>query len=176
MNKNVIVLSFIAIVFLAGCANPGQQPNAELKPNYSVPPFIIDSHIHYRASDAWEKAFVDTFAKYNAMGCVLVDMKYLDRGIAFAKAHPDRVIPYAAVNIDSSTVLKDIQKAYDMGYKGLGNYLQPVTWITMIRIMNRSGRLLKNLVCLLRHIQVIWLRAYGSSSSGSSCRYCSQTS
>ena len=73
------------------------------------------SHIHYKASDAWEKAFIDTFTKYNAMGCVLVDMQYLERGIAFAKAHPDRVIPYAAVKIDSSTVLKDIQRAYFAG-------------------------------------------------------------
>ena len=128
MNRNVIVLSFIAIAFLAGCANVGQNQKAELKPNYSVPPFIIDSHIHYRASDAWEKAFVDTFTKYNAMGCVLVDMQYLDRGIAFAKAHPDRVIPYAAVKIDSSSVLNDIQRAYDMGYQGLGELFATGDW------------------------------------------------
>jgi uncharacterized protein len=128
MNKNLIILSFIAIAFLAGCANVTEKPNAEYKPNYKTPPFIIDSHIHYKASDAWEKAFIDTFTKYNAMGCVLVDMQYLDRGIAFAKAHPDRVIPYAAVKIDSSSVLKDIQRAYDMGYKGLGELFATGDW------------------------------------------------
>ncbi len=120
MNKSLIILSFIAAAFLAGCANAPVKQSADEKPNFKTPPFIIDSHLHYKASDDWEKAFVDTFTKYNAMGCVLVDMQYLERGIAFAKAHPDRVIPYVAVKIDSSSVLKDIQRAYDMGYKGLG--------------------------------------------------------
>ena len=54
------------------------------------------------------------------MACVLVGMKHLERGINFAKANPDRVIPYAAVDIDSPTVIEDIIKVKNMGYKGLG--------------------------------------------------------
>lgn len=128
MNKNLIILSFIAVAILSGCSSTPVNQSAEPKPNYQTPPFIIDSHIHYKASAAWEKAFIDTFTKYNAMGCVLVDMQNLERGIVFAKAHPDRVIPYAAVKIDSSTVLKDIQRAYDMGYKGLGELFATGNW------------------------------------------------
>ena len=54
------------------------------------------------------------------MACLLMPMKDLDRGIAFAKAHPDRVIPYAEINIDSPTVVEDIQKVHSMGFRGLG--------------------------------------------------------
>jgi len=126
MNKNLILLSIITLALAVGCANVERK--VELKPNYKTPPFIIDSHIHYKATDAWEKSFIEIFTKHNAMGCILVDMKDLDRGIAFAKAHPDRVIPYAAILIDSSTVLKDIQRAYDMGYKGLGELFATGDW------------------------------------------------
>ena len=81
-----------------------------------TPGFIIDSHTHYRAADDWEKSFIAMYSKHNAMACVLINMKNLDRGIAFAKAHPDRVIPYAAIEIDSPSVLEDIKKARAMGF------------------------------------------------------------
>lgn len=110
---------FLATGLMIGCKSTGST-TTELKPNYSTPPFIIDSHIHYGANDAWEKSFIEIYTKRNAMGCLLVSMKDLDRGIAFAKANPDRIIPYAAVDIESPTVLEDVQKAYDMGFKGLG--------------------------------------------------------
>ncbi len=93
-----------------------------------TPSFIIDSHTHYQATEAWEKSFISVYTRHNAMGCVLVDMKQLDRGIAFARAHPDRVIPYAAVEIDSPTVLDDIRKARAMGYKGLGELFAVNQW------------------------------------------------
>ncbi len=93
-----------------------------------IPGFVIDSHIHYRAADDWEKSFLSVFARHNAMGCVLVDMKDLDRGLAFAKAHPDRVIPYAAIKIDSPSVLADIKRVHAMGFKGLGELFAVNQW------------------------------------------------
>ena len=91
-----------------------------MKAENPTPPFIIDSHMHYTATDEWEKSFLDIYTSHNAMACLLMPMKDLDRGIAFAKAHPDRVIPYAEIDIDSPTVVEDIQKVYSMGFKGLG--------------------------------------------------------
>ncbi|HYK88069.1 MAG TPA: amidohydrolase family protein [Acidobacteriota bacterium] len=93
-----------------------------------TPGFVIDSHTHYRAADTWEKSFLAVFAKHNAMACLLIDMKDLERGIAFAKAHPERVIPYAAVDIDSATVLPDIRKVHAMGFKGLGELFAVNQW------------------------------------------------
>jgi uncharacterized protein len=93
-----------------------------------TPGFIIDTHTHYEAADKWEKSFLSVYAAHNAMACVLVDMKDLDRGIAFAKAHPDRVIPYAAIDIDSPTVTQDIQKVHGMGFRGLGELFATRQW------------------------------------------------
>jgi len=93
-----------------------------------VPGFIIDSHTHYVPKPDYEKSFLATYEKYNAMACLLIDMQDLDRGIAFAKAHPDRVIPYAAIEIDSPTVLDDIRKAHAMGFKGLGELFAVSQW------------------------------------------------
>ena len=76
--------------------------------------------MHYEATDAWEKSFLEIYTRHNAMACLLMPMTDLDRGIAFAKAHPDRVIPYAEVDIESPTIVADIQKVYAMGFKGLG--------------------------------------------------------
>jgi uncharacterized protein len=96
--------------------------------NKTSQPFIIDSHTHYLAEDAWEQSFLEIYSKHNAMACILVPMKDLERGIRFAKAHPDRVIPYAEIEIDSPKVTDDIRKVYDMGYKGLGELFATGQW------------------------------------------------
>jgi predicted TIM-barrel fold metal-dependent hydrolase len=114
IKLKLFALTVSAIILVSGCNSSG------LKTNDLTPPFIIDSHMHYTPTDAWEKSFIEIYASHNAMACLLMPMKDLDRGIAFARAHPDRVIPYAEINIDSPTVVEDIQKAHDMGFRGLG--------------------------------------------------------
>jgi predicted TIM-barrel fold metal-dependent hydrolase len=76
--------------------------------------------MHYTATDEWERSFLDIYSRHNAMACLLMPMKDLDRGIAFARAHPDRVIPYAEIDIDSPDVVADIQRVHAMGFRGLG--------------------------------------------------------
>ncbi len=114
MKNNLVFISSIVLTCIYGCGSADQQANL------STPPFIIDSHMHYDATDEWEKSFLEIYTKHNAMACLLMEMKDLDRGIAFAKAHPDRVIPYAEIDIDSPAVVDDINKVYGMGFRGLG--------------------------------------------------------
>lgn len=122
--KEVIsfIFTLLISIFVFGCTSSGP------KPSLSTPGFLIDDHTHYRATDEWENKFLKIYGKYNAMACVLVDMKELERGIKFAKDNPDRVIPYAAIEIDGPTVLDDIQKAYNMGFKGLGEIFATGQW------------------------------------------------
>jgi uncharacterized protein len=122
MKTLIVLLALLASVLSMSC------DSGDVKPNMKTPPFFIDSHIHYVATDAWEKSFLEIYGKHNAMACIIVRMNDLDRGIAFAKAHPDRVIPYAEIEIDSASVLQDIQKVYDMGYKGLGEIFATKQW------------------------------------------------
>jgi uncharacterized protein len=129
MKKKHLLLSVFAFILLTGCNQNREKPNVSTyKPNYSTPPFIIDDHVHARADDAWEKSFLEVYTRHNAMACCFYSMNELDRGIAFSKAHPDRVIPYATVDIDSPTVLKDIQKVHDMGFRGLGELFARGRW------------------------------------------------
>jgi len=121
-EKIIPVIVFAALFCIHGCSDK------EPEQNVSTPGFIIDSHIHYRANEEWEESFLRIFEKYNAMGCILVNMKDLEKGIAFAKSHPERAIPYAAIDIDSPTTLEDIQKVYDMGFKGLGELFARNQW------------------------------------------------
>jgi hypothetical protein len=62
------------------------------------------------------------------MACILISMKDLERGIEFAKAHPERAIPYAEIDIDSPTVTEDIMKVHGMGFKGLGELFATGRW------------------------------------------------
>jgi predicted TIM-barrel fold metal-dependent hydrolase len=114
MKMKLLLPVVISIVVLFGCKR------SDAKVNNSTPPFIIDSHMHYTATDEWEKSFLEVFTRHNAMACLLMPMKDLDRGIAFAKAYPDKVIPYAEINIDSPKVVDDILKVHAMGFRGLG--------------------------------------------------------
>jgi len=115
------ILGLLAVISFA-CAQKGVEKKE------FTPAFIIDSHVHYKATDEWEASFVKVYTSHKAMACLLMEMKDLDRGIRFAKDHPDLVIPYAAINIDSPSVAADIQKAYSMGFKGLGELFAMGRW------------------------------------------------
>jgi len=124
-NQYIVVSLFLliasAVLFLS-------WKHAHKTQAIDVPSFIIDAHVHYKPNDAWEKSLLDVYSRYNAMACLMVQMQDLDRGIRFAKAHPDRVIPYAMIDIDSKTVLADVKKVHGMGYKGLGELFAKNEW------------------------------------------------
>ncbi len=122
MKIKLFLSLILAITLIIGCSQTGSKSKTY------TPPFIIDSHMHYEATDAWEKSFLEIYSAHNAMACLLMEMNDLDRGIAFAKAHPERVIPYAAIDIDSPTVVEDIQKVFAMGFKGLGELFAQGRW------------------------------------------------
>ncbi len=135
MNLKHFLISLLAVILLAGCntrtaktTKTGAWDESTYKPNYSTPPFIIDDHVHARVTPEWEKSFLDMYTKHNAMACCFYSAKDWEAGIAFAKAHPDRVIPYANVDLDSPAILEEIQKAYDMGFKGIGEIFARGRW------------------------------------------------
>lgn len=126
MKLSHVLLILILVLTQIGCMNNGSGDG--LEPDYSTPPFIIDSHMHYEATDEWEGSFLKIYTEHNAMACLMISMEDLERGISFAKAHPDRVIPYAAIDIDSPTVADDIMKVHDMGFRGLGELFATGRW------------------------------------------------
>jgi predicted TIM-barrel fold metal-dependent hydrolase len=132
MKTKILFYCIFALCILSGCSRDGSEPKDNTSNNggedTSTPRFVIDAHVHYRPTDEWEKSFVEVYTRHNAMGCVMVKMEDLERGIQFAKAHPDRVIPYAMIEIDNPTVLEDVRKVHAIGYKGLGEFFARNEW------------------------------------------------
>lgn len=120
MNSNLILV-FLFVLTTMAC-------DTEIETNTSRPDFIIDAHIHYKPTDEWESTFVKVYTEHKAMACLSVRANDLERGIGFAKEHPDLVIPYAAIDINSPTVTDDIRRVRDMGYKGLGELFATKGW------------------------------------------------
>ncbi|MEX2573178.1 MAG: amidohydrolase family protein [Balneolaceae bacterium] len=119
--RNLFLLLSIPVLFV-GCSQ------GENVPNSSVPPFIMDAHVHYRPTAEWETSFLDVYTRYNATACLMVRMEDLERGIEFAREHSDRIIPYAMIEIDSPDVLEDIRQVHSMGFKGLGEIFARNQW------------------------------------------------
>src|SRR3990170_2592195 len=110
-----IKLFFLSVLagLLSGCNhNVNDSKNAAASSNVSTPPFIIDAHVHYKPNDDWEKSFLEVYARHHAMACLMVRMDDLERGIKFARANPERIIPYAMIDIDAPTVLEDVEKVH----------------------------------------------------------------
>ena len=129
MRQLAVASMFVMFIGAAGgCAALRRGPDPDPPPNLSTPGFVIDAHIHYRPTDEWEREFIEVFEQWNAIGCVLVRMSDLERGMAFARANPRRVIPYAQIDIDSPTVAEDIQMVYEMGFRGLGELFAVNEW------------------------------------------------
>lgn len=137
MKVQFLIVSVLALTITSGCSNKesslnntsGENETSNVEtPNFETPPFIIDVHVHYRPTDEWEKSFLEVYSRRNSMACVMVPMENIDRGIKFAKANPDRVIPYARIHLNSPTVLEDIKKVHAMGYKGLGEVAPGNLW------------------------------------------------
>ena len=121
MKNYSLILFAVFYILLSGCTTQAPQQKADTyEPNYTTPQFVINSHQHSRDTEEWEKQFVETYTKYHMMACVFWTLEKAEKGIAFAKAHPDLVIPYIQISIDSPTVLEDIKKAHAMGYNGFG--------------------------------------------------------
>jgi predicted TIM-barrel fold metal-dependent hydrolase len=131
LKQSFFFLLICVVIFASSCRerSAGEEaiPDKE-SPNISTPPFVIDAHVHYKAEDAWEKSFLEIYSRHNAMACLMVEMQDLDRGIRFAREHPDRVIPYAMIDIDSPTILEDVKKVHGMGFKGLGEFFAKHQW------------------------------------------------
>ena len=127
--KVPFIFSVSLLLLLSSCDQATNDPKDERQSSgVSVPSFIIDAHVHYKATDEWEQSFLEVYKRHNAMACLMVRMDDLDRGISFAKSNPERVIPYAMIDIDAASVLEDVRKVHAMGYKGLGEFFARNEW------------------------------------------------
>ena len=132
MKRKLILHCILSLCLLQACdkrTSTSEVASSEsTEQEISTPPFVIDAHVHYKATDDWEKSFIEVYSRHHAMACLMVQMKDLERGIKFAKAHPDRIIPYAMIDIDNATVLEDVRRVHALGFKGLGEFFARNEW------------------------------------------------
>jgi predicted TIM-barrel fold metal-dependent hydrolase len=90
--------------------------------------FIIDSHQHWRAGDAYFETLVQTYRPRNAMACVLTPMRGLEATRKAAADYPDVVIPYGQISVDNPAALSEISAFHEAGFKGIKMHVPKYNW------------------------------------------------
>jgi predicted TIM-barrel fold metal-dependent hydrolase len=90
--------------------------------------FIIDAHQHYDTAPNYIGRLVKVYAQRNAMACVLTPMSGFEIVKKAAAQHPDVVIPYGHISVDNPSVIDEIQKFADAGFKGVKMHTPKYNW------------------------------------------------
>jgi len=88
-------------------------------PEFNLPDFIIDSHIHCGGSEQWIADMVRIYTPYKAMACVLTWMKDLDLMTDAIKDHPELFIGYGRVNLDDPNAVREVEKFKKNNFVGM---------------------------------------------------------
>ncbi len=90
--------------------------------------FIIDSHQHYEEKPDYIDRLVKAYRPRNAMACVLTPMAGFEGVRKAAADHPDVVIPYGEISVDTAGALEEIAKFAGAGFKGIKMHTPRHNW------------------------------------------------
>src|SRR5215475_2066361 len=117
----------VALAGTTGCALTRVFAQTS-QPRPSTRRFIIDAHQHYNASPDYIERLVKVYRPRNAMACVLTPISGFEVVKKAAAQHPDVVIPYGHVSVDSPEVISEIQKFAAAGFKGIKMHTPKYNW------------------------------------------------
>jgi len=83
------------------------------------PDFIIDSHIHCRATDQWLQDMIRIYRRHNAMACVLTWRKDMEFMIDSIQSHPEIFIGYGRVQLDDPNAVREVEEFRKHGFVGM---------------------------------------------------------
>ena len=99
----------------------------------SAQPKIIDGHLHYNGDPAFLQKLLEKLDSVDGMAFLLVSPADMDTAVPFIHAHPNRLIGFANIDMDSSHALEQIDLAHEAGFRGIGeleyvrhNYDDPI--------------------------------------------------
>ncbi len=99
----------------------------------STQPKIIDGHLHYNGDPAFLQKVLAKMDSVDGMAFLLVPPADMDTAVPFIHAHPDRLVGFAEIDMDSAHALEEIDLAHEAGFRGIGeleyvrhNYDDPV--------------------------------------------------
>ena len=119
-----ISLLFVTLLFVFVCSPLLAQ---------SVQPKIIDGHVHYNGDPAFLNKLLQKMESVDGMAFVLVPPVDMDTAVPIIHAHPNRLVGFAEIDMDSPHAIEDIDIAHEAGFRGIGeleyvrhNYDDPV--------------------------------------------------
>jgi uncharacterized protein len=86
----------------------------------NLQPRIIDEHVHYNGDPAFLEKLVAKLDSLAGMACLLVPPANMDTAVPFIRAHPNRLVGYAEIDMDSEHAIEDIDVANENGFRGIG--------------------------------------------------------
>jgi predicted TIM-barrel fold metal-dependent hydrolase len=122
MKKINLLFVMLACIFVCG---PLWAQTAQ--------PKVIDGHLHYNGDPAFLQKVLAKMESVDGMAFVLVPPSDMDTAVPFIHAHPDRLVGFAEIDMDSAHALEDIDLAHEAGFRGIGeleyvrhNYDDPI--------------------------------------------------
>lgn len=117
-----------ALLFLLACAFICNTLFSQ-----STQPKIIDGHVHYNGDPAFLQKLLAKLESVDGMAFLLVPPADMDTAVPFIHAHPDHLVGFGEIDMDSAHALEQIDLAHEAGFRGLGeleyvqhNYDDPV--------------------------------------------------
>jgi uncharacterized protein len=99
----------------------------------SAQPKIIDGHLHYNGDPAFLQKLLARLDSVDGMAFLLVPPADMGTAVPIINAHPNRLIGFAEIDMDSAHALEDIDLAHEAGFRGIGeleyvarNYDDPI--------------------------------------------------
>jgi uncharacterized protein len=86
----------------------------------SVQPKIIDGHVHYNGDPAFLQKLLEKLQAVKGMAFLLVPPVDMDTAVPFIHAHPNRLVGFGEIDMDSAHALEQIDLAHEAGFRGLG--------------------------------------------------------
>ena len=123
MRKLSLLFAVLACVLVCGplLAQSAHQPR------------IIDGHVHYNGDPAFLQKLLDKLESVDGMAFLLVPPSDMGTAVPFIHAHPDRLVGFAEIDMDSAHAIEDIDLAQEAGFRGIGeleyvlhNYDDPI--------------------------------------------------
>ena len=109
-----MVQLFVALLMTAALALA--QPRA---------PRLIDCHVHHNGDPAFLKQLLARLDREDGLAFLLVMPKDLDAVKPVIAAHPDRLIGFGDIRLDTPDVLAQIDRFHAAGFRGLGEITSP---------------------------------------------------
>ncbi|MGA8184515.1 MAG: amidohydrolase family protein [Terriglobia bacterium] len=86
----------------------------------SAQPKIIDGHVHYNGDPAFLQKLLQKLDSVDGMAFLLVPPAEMDTAVPIIHAHPNRLVGFAEIDMDSAHALEDIDIAHEAGFRGIG--------------------------------------------------------